>query len=338
MIIRSRAPVRIEFGGGGTDMPSYCDNYDGCVLNATINKYIYCTLVPKHTNDMKFISSGYKKSVLFKDIAEADSDADVKLVKGVISEMGISYGMELFLRSDIPPNTGLGSNATVAAAVIGLFNHLKYEHGLNRYQIAELAYKVANLGMQVPGGRQCQYASTFGGINFIEFSKGKTYVHPLNLEKDTMLELEKNLILVYVGQRGGHGTVQKILKDQESSYSENRKIELLERLKGVCKEMRLALIRGDTTEFGVLLGKAWDTKKELNPSITNDHLDMLYSTAMEAGALGGRIMGAGGGGHMLFYAKSNKEQEVTKALEGRGASVIDFCFENSGLETWEVNE
>ncbi|MFH1637306.1 MAG: GHMP kinase [Candidatus Woesearchaeota archaeon] len=338
MIIRSRSPVRIEFGGGGTDMPQYYENYSGCVLNATINKYVYGTLVPKHTNDMKFIASGYKTSALFKDIREADPDADVRLIKAIISEMKISYGIDVFVRSDIPPNTGLGSNATVASAVIGLFNHLKYEKGLNKYEIAELAYKVANLGMQVPGGKQCQYASTFGGINFIEFSKKGTYVHPLNLKKETVLELEKNLLLIYIGQRGSHAAVQNIIQQQQQSYTENQKIELLDKLKTIAIGMRYSLLRNDLTEFGELLGEAWETKKILNPSITNDHINELYRTAVDAGALGGRIMGAGGGGHMLFYAKSNKEHEVAKALEEKGASVMDFCFEHSGMETWEVNE
>lgn len=338
MIVRSRSPVRIEFGGGGTDMPQYYEHYDGCVLNATINKYIYGTLIPKHTNDMKFISSGYKKSTLFSDISETDSDQDIQLIRSIINELKISYGVDIFIRSDIPPNTGLGSGATVAASVIGLFNHLKYEKGLNKHEIAEFAYKIANLGKQVPGGKQCQYASTFGGINFIEFSKGKVLVHKLNLKRETLLELEKNLILVYIGKRGGHEQVQRILTEQEKSYNENIKIEILDKLKDITKEMKYSLLANNLTRFGELLGEAWETKKKLNPAMTNDHINSIYDIAIQAGALGGRIIGAGAGGHMLFYAKSNKEHEVAKALEEKGLSVIDFGFDNEGLETWEMNE
>ncbi|RME54114.1 GHMP kinase [Candidatus Woesearchaeota archaeon] len=338
MIIRSRAPVRVEFGGGGTDLPKFFENDTGYVLNATINKYVYGTLKPKHTTDLRIIASEFKSSKLFNDVDDGKKfDDDVKLVKEIISSLKLRYGVDLFLRSDIPPNTGLGSGATVAVSVIGLFNHLKYEKGMNNYEIAEYAYRINNLNNSIPGGKQCQYSSVFGGINFLEFNKDYTRVHNLKLKRSTLLELEKNLILAYVGKRPSLDNVTNLLTEQQKTYSDREKLLILYKLRDIAIEMKCSLVRNDLNCFGEKLGEAFELKKKLNPLITNQQIEDIYKMARKFGALGGRVIGAGAGGHMLFYCESNKEQQVASRLQEAGIGIIDFSFTDNGLETWEVN-
>lgn len=338
MIIRSRAPARIEFGGGGTDYPPYFEKFEGCVLNATINKYVYGTLKPKHNNELRLLSSDFKKSSLFDNFNNEKSTNDIEIIQDIINELKIKHGVDIFLRSDIPPNTGLGTSASVAVSVLGLFNHLKFEKGMNNFKLSELAYKINNLRNEIIGGKQCQYASVFGGFNLLEFKKDHTCVHPLNLSKSTMLELEKNLVLAYIGKRKSFEGVKNMINNQQMSYNDESKLNILHELKNYAIEMKYSLKRNDLISFGELLGKAWNLKKKLNPSITNERIDKIYDAAISSGAVGGRIIGAGGGGHMLFYCESNKEQNVVSRLQEWGVNIIDFSFTNTGLETWEVNE
>lgn len=339
IVIRSRAPVRIAFGGGGTDIAPYTERRGGCVLNSTINKYVYGTLQLRDDKKIKIISADYKKSSLYNDVGEFRKDDDVDLIKALIKRMDIDYGFELFVRSDVPPNTGLGSSASVAVAVIGLFNYFRKSSYLNRYEIAELAFKAENEDLKNIGGRQDQYAATYGGFNFFEF-KGKDFVKvsPLDLPEATFYELEKNLLLVYIGKRERSGKVQRLLRKQQLSYKEKEKQKHLDLMKKIAYQSYYALLQGKLDQFGELLGTAWEAKKKLNPAVTNEYIDRLYNIALKEGALGGRITGAGGGGHMILYCQPNTEQEVTRVLQEGGAKIIDFSFEDKGLQVWEVKD
>lgn len=333
--IKARAPTRIEFGGGGTDIEPYASEHGGLVLNAAINKYVYATLNPTHSKDVNIFASDYKRSVLFEDLNKMSPDPDVALMKAVVEEMNVRYGVDISVRSDLPPDTGLGSGATVLVAAIGLLNHLRHDKALEKHEIAQLAVDIEKkIGRK--GGIQAHYAATFGGINKIMIKDGVVRPIRLELRKNTLLELEKNLVLVYTGRREPN-SVQNILTLQQRSYREKDKRELLDKLKEVCNEMCYALKRGDTDHFGELLGKAWSYKRMLNPKMTNEKLEAIYNLARGAGALGGRIIGAGGGGHMLFYCESGKEQIVTNKLLEKGLKVIDFSFEFDGLQTWEAD-
>ncbi|MBI4844369.1 MAG: GHMP kinase [Nitrospirae bacterium] len=340
MIIRSRAPVRISFGGGGTDLPPYCDRYGGIVLNATINKYIYVTLIPRKERDIKIISADYKRSFVFDNLDNIVFDGDLDLIKAVILKMEPDHGFELFLRSDIPPNTGLGSSGAVATALIGAFNHLRGDNKLNKYEIAELAYDIETKDLHNVGGRQDQYASVFGGFNYIEFYSGSfVRVSPVTIEKDYIYELEKHLVLAFLGARGPSGEIQSIMTDQqidESGSGENEKTKILNGLKEDCRHMYQTLASGELDKFGRLLDNSWNKKRSLSSMVSTKHIDEIYQKAKEAGALGGKITGAGGGGCMIFFCKSNKEHEVTKCLEEMGVKVIDFTFDNDGLVVWEI--
>ena len=329
MIIRSRAPYRIEFGGGGTDMPPYVNNYGGCAVNATINKYSYATLIP--SKDGLKINAEHKKTFLFRDFSSVKYDGDLDLIKAVIKQMKPDINLEIFLRNDMAPNSGLGTGASSAIATIGLTNFFA-DKNLNKYEIAELSYKILSEELGLIGGKQNHYATSFGGLNFIEFnSKGITRVSPLNLKKEAVMELQKHLLLVYDGRR----TDSNITLGKQAEKSVN-KTEILDKLKATALDMRYALEKGDFGHFGNLLNIAWQTKKELNPNITSHYIDRIYNIAMKNGALGGRIMGAGGGGHMLFYCEPNKEHLVAKKLQENGANITDFSFDMEGLQVWTL--
>ena len=338
MIIRSRAPVRIAFGGGGTDMSPYTEQKGGVVLSSTINKYVYVTLMPKDDPEIKIISADYKKSVVFSGINELHYDGDLDLIKAVIKRMQPDYGFELFLRSDIPPNTGLGSSGAVTVALIGAFNQLR-KNKLNKHEIAELAYQIEDEELKNKGGRQDQYAASFGGLNWYEF-KGFDFVrvNKIEITEDYLLELEKHLVLAFVSSRGESGNVQKILQEQQKLYSNEDKIKQLDRLKELALFSKEALEQGRLDDFGIILNQSWEEKKKLNPAMSTLKIDGAYSTAIQAGALGGRVTGAGGGGCMVFYCKSNKEQIVARELQKLGIHVIDFSFETGGLKTWTIKK
>jgi len=332
IVIRSRAPVRLAFGGGGTDLEPYISQYGGVVLNATINRYVYGTLQLRSDRKVRIISAEYKQSSVYDDIKDLHNDSDINLINAIVKRMEIDFGFELFVRSDAPPNTGLGSSSALAVAVIGLFNHFRGNGKLTLHQIAELAYLVEQEDLKNYGGRQDQYAAAFGGFNLYEF-KGADFVkvNKVDLPQWIKAELEKNLLLVYLKQRSTNsGSMQKEWMNVDKPNDH------LNELKRLAYESYYALQRRDLNSFGELLHQAWEMKKARNPQITTPEIDHLYDLALQNGAIGGRIAGSGGGGHLILYCQPNTEQEVAKVLKEQGAEVIDFSFTDRGLETWEV--
>src|SRR3989344_84435 len=193
MIIRSRSPVRISFAGGGTDVPPYRDEKGGCVVSATINKYAYATLEQRADSIIHIHSADFLKSLEFKNTSEIEYNNELDLLKAVIKKMAPSAGMNIFMRCDVPPKSGLGSSAAAFSAMIGLFNHMRKERKMTDYEVAELAYRLEREELKVGRGNQDQYATVFGGMNFIEFGNGWVKVNPLRMKKDHLLELEKHL-------------------------------------------------------------------------------------------------------------------------------------------------
>lgn len=338
MIIRSRSPVRISFGGGGTDVPPYCNENGGCVVSATISKYAYSTLIAREDKEIHIESGNFLRTLRFNSISDIIYDNDLDLLKAVIKKMNeTDKGVNIFMRSDVPPKSGLGGSAAAFSSLIGLFNHIKNEKKMTNYEIAELAHKLEREELMIGGGRQDQYATVFGGINFIEFGNGFVRVNPLKMKKDHILELEKHLLLLYTGDRPT--TSGDIINDQTKSYIEkNQNVkEALDKTKELAIEMRYSLLKGDIYEFGSLLHQAWETKKKQSSLIANSRINDIYDMARKYGALGGKITGAGGGGFMLLLCEPNKEHLIINNLEQSGLKPMTFNFDFSGLETWEVN-
>jgi len=266
-VVRAKAPLRLSFAGGGTDVDEYMQSRGGIVLSTTINRYCMGTLIKRTDNIINIHSEDYNISVTIKKPSDLRYDGNLDLIKAVIKLMKPNCGMNLYFESDVPPGTGLGASATVASVAVGLMNHLK-EDKLDSYQIAETAYQAERIELGISGGWQDQYAAVFGGFNFIEFNQDDIIVHPLKIRDDVLNELEYHLILCYTGKTRVSGD---IVKRQTKAYLENNsKVKgALDRTRGMAIEMKNKLLKGRLDEFGKLLHDAWELKKNFDPSVTN---------------------------------------------------------------------
>lgn len=336
MEIRSKAPLRISFCGGGTDVSPYVEERGGVVLSTTIDKYAYGTLRPRLDSKITVTSLDYDTVVKYDTQSELLYDGKLDLVKAAINKLNGHEGLDLFLHSDAPPGSGLGSSSTMVVALTGLFRHWQ-NLPLSSYDVAKLAYEIERVDLAIKGGMQDQYAAAFGGFNFMEFTSSGVVVNPLRIPRSTLNELEYRLLLCYTG---GTRLSANIINDQVKGYMERQQnvMDAMDELKSITIDMKNALLRGELDEFGALLDAAWLNKKRMAKAITTPGIDELYATAREHGALGGKILGAGGGGYLLLYCEFEKKHLVAEKLEQQGGEIVPFSFDAQGLETWEVNE
>lgn len=336
MIIRAKAPLRISFSGGGTDVSPYPEEHGGCVLSCTIDKYSYATLVPRDNGRISIKSLDYDTFISHKLGEEFTYDGNLDLVKGTLKVMGISQGMDIFLHSDMPPGSGLGTSSTMTVALVGLFQHWK-RLPMTSYEIAELAYHIERKQVGIKGGKQDQYAATFGGFNFMEFFRDAVIVNPLRIKQDILNELRYRLMLCYTGKRR---LSAGIIEDQVRSYvqGEEKTIHALDRTKELAVQAKNALLLGKLDELGFLLHQGWLAKKNFSSKVTDPQVEELYDVAKKNGAIGGKLLGAGGGGYFLFVCEFDKWHRVAQALEQHGGKVVKSNFEFRGLQTWEIKE
>lgn len=335
MIIRSKAPLRISFGGGGTDVSPYPEEKGGAVLSTTIDKYAYCTLVEREDNSINVKSLDYDIAVKYNVNGKVRYDGKLDLVKAAIKLLGIKRGFDLFLHSDAPPGSGLGTSSAMVVAIVGACKQW-LNLSLSDYEIAELAYEIERKEAGIQGGKQDQYASTFGGFNFIEFLGETTVVNPLRIKRGTINELEYRLMLCYTGStRLSAG----IIEDQVNNYSQRKgdAVRALDETKKLAFSIKNALLLGNMKEIGLLLHEGWCYKKEFSTKMTDPHINELYEVALQNGAIGGKLLGAGGGGHMLFLCEFDKWHIVAEKLEDLGGKIIGFTFNLRGMQSWEVN-
>jgi D-glycero-alpha-D-manno-heptose-7-phosphate kinase len=324
----ARAPVRISLGGGGSDLEAYYGRYGGCVISATIDKYFYVFLNVMEDEDLQITSSDYRTFYRHGNNHALVTDGDLALPKAILNEFGIQKGVSIFLASQIPPGTGLGSSSAVAVATIKAIATV-CGLSLSKHQIADLACRVEIDKLGMPIGKQDQYAAAFGGLNFFTFTSERVGVEPVAVEPETRRELNQNLMLFFTGSSRDSA---KILKEQKGS-SENDDPEVigaLHAVKEMALEVKARLEQGDLTRFGQLLDLNWQRKKRFASGITNPLIDECYSVALANGALGGKITGAGGGGFLMLYCEPGHQGVVTSALEARGLRRMDFRFETDG--------
>jgi D-glycero-alpha-D-manno-heptose-7-phosphate kinase len=335
MEIRSRSPLRISFAGGGTDIEPYLSEKGGVVLSTTINRYSFGTLIPRTDQEIQIESLDMEKFARFMASQKLDFDGQLDLVKAVMRKFeGWKQGFSLFLHSDAPPGSGLGSSSTMVVTILGLFRqwlNLPWSH----YDIANLAYEIERVDLEIRGGKQDQYAAVFGGFNFIEFYHDGTIVNPLRIGNSILNELEYHLLLCYTGKTR---LSANIIATQVDGYIKKKESSLhaLDELKAITISMKNSLLQGKLNLFGELLHEAWIQKKQLAGAITNEKIDTLYHLAISKGALGGKILGAGGGGYLLLYCPYNRKHIVARELEKLGGQTTPFNFENQGLATWKV--
>lgn len=335
-IIRAKAPLRISFAGGGTDVSPYPEERGGAALNAAISKYAYATIIPSDNGKIEVQSQDYGTVVEYAMDQEFAFDGKLKLVEGVIHHFKASlpHGIKLYVHSDAPPGSGVGTSSTLVATAIGAFKEW-LRLPLSSYEIAQLAYQIERIEMGQKGGRQDQYAATFGGFNFMEFYAEKTIVNPLNIPWETINELQYRLLLCYIG---GSRFSSHIIERQMQCYEERvpESLEAMDGLKRMAFEMKNALLLGELEDFGKLLHEAWEYKKRMADVITNPRIDQLYNAARAAGALGGKISGAGGGGYMYFFCGFDKKPQVAKVLNELDCQLVNFDFEAGGLQSWRT--
>ena len=336
-IIRARAPLRISFGGGGTDVSPYCDQRGGCVLNATINRYAYVTLVPNDSGRVRLHSLDLAQTVEYgSDGGVPASDGNMDLAKGVIRRLCVDQqrgGFDLYTHTDCPPGSGLGASSTMVVALLKAFDHWLKLH-MDSYELARLAYEIERLDLGIKGGRQDQYAAAFGGFNFIEFGPSSVLVNPLRIGAGSIAELEYSLVLAYTGQsRSSSQIIEKQMMNFSRGVAES--IAAMDRTKDLAGSLKELLLRGKLREFGELLHEAWLQKKQMSDQISSPQIEALYQAARSAGALGGKISGAGGGGFMYFFTQFDSRQAVEKALTDLGAQVVYFGFTESPVQAWD---
>ncbi|MCX5999896.1 MAG: GHMP kinase [Chloroflexi bacterium] len=334
MIVRSRAPLRISFGGGGTDVPPYPEEKGGAVISTTIDKYAYCTLVERDGDAIDVRSLDYDVVAKYHVNGQLAYDGKLDLVKAAIRKMQIKKGFSLFLHSDAPPGSGLGASSALVVSIVGAFRQW-LRLPLTDYGIAELAYDIERVEAGIKGGKQDQYAATFGGFNFIEFVGNKTIVNPLRIKRDTLNELAYRLMLCYTGQRKPS---DGLVEEQVNRYVDKNQdmVSALDATKELAFRIKNALLLGDLREFGLLLDEAWCCKKRFSARVTAPVIDEMYEVAKQHGAIGGKLLGAGGGGYLLFLCEFDKWHIVAEKLEKVGGKIVSFAFDDLGMQSWEV--
>lgn len=332
---RARSPVRISFGGGGSDLTHFFTSEKGAVINSTVSLYTHATL--RIRDDYKIIlhSRDLKESIEFVDFDDLiKRESKFKLFQSIIKVARPNFGFELFVHSDYPMNSGLGGSAVVSSAILGCFNQFRKDKWDN-HEIAELAFQAERLDLGIAGGWQDQYATVFGGFNFMEFAMDQNIVHPLRLSKDTMIELEESLILCDTATTHDSGNIHD--DQRESMKQSDIKLKVQSNVE-LTYEMRNHLLRGRLLQFGLCLHKAWEIKRGLSSKISNQFLDKIYDDAIANGAIGGKLLGAGGGGFFLFYVPPFVRHKILNWMDSVGLNYRPFRFDSEGLQAWTVRE
>ncbi|WII08542.1 kinase [Methanomassiliicoccales archaeon LGM-DZ1] len=329
-IIRSRAPLRIGLAGGGTDVEPYASEKGGYVFNTTINKYAYSTLKPRKDNTMTVNSEYYGRYKAPLGDGPLPLDGNMDLIKAVTNHFGVTEGFDMSIRSDVPAGSGLGGSSTMIVSMIGAIANWR-DVDMSKLEMAALAYHLEREVIGLKGGKQDQYAAVFGGFNSLRFDSGGVAVLPAKIPQDIIYELQCRSVMCFTGMTHDSAAV---IDTQIKSYKEGKNDAALDKAKDIAIRMRSALRHGDIDEVGNLLGESWQYKKMFSDKVSNPEIDSLYDTAIKAGAIGGKVSGAGGGGFMYFVTKYDKKPQVSKALAKAGADVTDFQFEPEGVISW----
>ena len=335
MVIRGRAPLRVSFGGGGTDVAPFCEEQGGAIIGSTINKYAYCSIVPREDDQIIVHSLDFDMTVKYNTNENYVYDGRLDLVTAALKAMDIKQGCEVYLQCDAPPGSGLGTSSTVMVAMLTAMARWKGIM-LDAYAMADLAYEVEREDLKIDGGYQDQYAATFGSFNFIEFhGRNNVVVNPLRIKKDIIHELQYNLLLCYTGKI--HVSAN-IIKDQVQNYEKKDAFDAMCEVKALAYAMKDELLKGNLHSFGKLLDYGWQSKKRMSNKISNPQIDELYAEALKAGALGGKLLGAGGGGYLLMYCPYNVRHKVAARMEAMGGQLADWNFELRGAQSWVADE
>ena len=338
MIYRSKAPLRVGLAGGGTDVSPYSDQFGGAILNATVSLFAYANIQPLTENKIIVEALDRKEEQQFQYASQLPIDGKLDLLKGVYNRIYKDYqlptsGFRLSTFVDAPAGSGLGTSSTLVVAILGAFvEWLKLP--LGDYDIAHYAYDIERNDLKLTGGKQDQYAAMFGGVNFMEFyEEDKVIVNPLRIKSEYLHELENNLVLYFTATNRESATI--IDEQVKNVNNKNEKsIEAMHQLKEQAKRMKEALLRGRLNEIGEILDFGFQQKRNMAHNISNSSIEEIYDAAKKAGATGGKISGAGGGGFMTFYCPLNTRYKVMETLSRFGGQIKPYQFTKQGLTTW----
>ena len=324
-MIITKTPFRVSFCGGGSDMANFYEKYGGCVLSTSINKYCYISIHPYFNENQTLLK--YSEN----ELVDSPDQIKHRIFRQVLTDMGV-HGVEISSTADIPGGTGLGSSSTFT---VGLLNSLNCYKGkfVSKDKLAKLACEVEIEKLGNPIGKQDQYGAALGGLNFIKFNQDGSVSHePILMEGKTYKELQKNLLMFYTGTTRSANT---ILAEQTRNITSEDKARNLLKMCELAKDMKIALENNDISSFGKILDEGWQLKKELASGIANQAIDEAYEIAMKNGALGGKLLGAGGGGFLLFYCEEEKQDQLKKAI---GLRELDFSFERDGTSVIYIGD
>jgi D-glycero-alpha-D-manno-heptose-7-phosphate kinase len=294
--------------------------------------YSHATLIPRVDKEINIFSEDLDLHEQHDDLLALLDAPQKGLLSSVVSVVKPTFGFDLYVRSDFPVGSGLGGSSAVATAVVAAFNEMRLDRWTT-YEVAELAFQAERVCFGISGGWQDQYASAFGGFNLIELGGEKNLVHAIRMEPSTLNELEECLILANSCQKHDSGALHE---RQREAFTQNEKSKSVEEMVRLCRKMHKHLIRGELLDFGRSLGVAWELKRGLSASISNDGLNAIYDAAISEGALGGKLMGAGGGGFFMFFVQPQYRQRVAQRLRAMGCQISSFRFETEGVTSWRT--
>lgn len=341
MIFRARAPLRLGLAGGGTDVSPYCDMYGGYVLNAAIDRYAYAVIKTLDEPGVRFIAADQCVETVVTAQTPFPLDGKLDLHKAVYNHIVQNFNgskpipLELSTFCDAPAGSGLGSSSTLVVAMIRAFAEL-LNLPLDDYTIAHMAHQIERVDCGLQGGRQDQYSATFGGFNFMEFyADERAVINPLRIKNWIICELESSLVLYFTGvsRESAH-----IIADQSSNVKSGA-ADALEAMHGIKREalaMKECLLRGDFPGLVESMRLGWENKKRSAKTVSNPHIDAIYDAAIQAGALAGKVSGAGGGGFMWFFVPTEKRMDVIRTLNGFGGQVSNCHFTKHGTQAWRI--
>ena len=342
MQIRSRAPLRLGFAGGGTDVSPYCDIYGGLVMNATIDMYAYANIAPSGDKCVRFVAKDKQQSVEHPLLERIELDGNLDIHKGVYNRIvrqfnhGEPIALTLTTFSDAPAGSGLGSSSTLVVAMIKAFVEL-LNLPLGEYDIAQLAYQIEREDVGLNGGKQDQYAATFGGFNFMEFhADNRVIVNPLRIKNWIISELESSIVLFYTGVSRESAAIVDQQSKNVTDHNEAA-IHALHEVKAEAATMKECLLRGNIREFGESMRKGWESKKRSAERISNDLIESIIDRAYATGAYSGKVSGAGGGGFIMFFVEPTQRLDLIRALgEFRDGQVFGCHFTKYGTQGWRI--
>jgi D-glycero-alpha-D-manno-heptose-7-phosphate kinase len=333
--------LRLGLAGGGTDVSPYSEKFGGYVLNATVNLYSYCSIIPTDDGQIHFHASDRREDFTAPASTTLPLEGTLPLHKAIYNRLvrdfngGRPLSCHVTTYSDAPAGSGLGTSSTMAVAILGAFTEwLKLP--LGEYEIAHLAFEIERLELGMAGGKQDQYAAAFGGFNFMEFhADDRVIVNPLRIRASTLNELQSSLVLYYTGvSRDSAKIISEQMRNVTNESTDS--VSAMHDMKADAVAMKEHLLRGDLTAFARTLGRSWEAKKRMAKVISNAQIDEVFEAARRAGALSGKVSGAGGGGYIMFMIDPCKREEVTQALGVFSGGVHRFQFTSCGMERWSI--